>query len=266
MQIKAVALDLDGTLLKDNKTISNINKEVLRDLTKKGVKIFLATGRSYMAAKKYAYELGLGDTIITYNGAKVVDFVNDIVMYEMPLQPEYTKKILKMAKDKNIHVNLYQDEVWYVEDASTRESIHYGENASIIPVEKDFDTFDSYEMTKMTMLDLDESEAFTTFCKEVSSRFGREVYTALSQDFLFEVANKNINKGIVLRKVLRANGIDPQECVAFGDALNDLEMLTEVGYGVAMGNAPMNLKRKVRFVTDTNENNGVAKFLKKYFY
>ena len=121
-------------------------------------------------------------------------------------------------------------------------------------------------MTKITIQDMNNSKEFNEFCNELKRVFGNNVYTAKSQKFLFEILNKNVNKGLILEKVLKNYDISVEECVAFGDANNDLEMLTVVGYGVAMGNSDLELKSKVKYVTDTNDNNGVAKFLKKYFF
>ena len=266
MMIKAIALDLDGTLLNEDKKISEINKNVLKELERKGVKIYLVTGRTYVSAKPYADELGLGSLLIAYNGAKVVDYKNDNIIFEQPLEEKYVKTVIKLAKDKNLHINLYKDNTWFVEDSADVETAHYAKHTGLTPVEKDFDTFDDYNMTKITIQNMDNTQEFNDVCDEIASRFLGKVYTAKSQDFLFEVLNKNVNKGLILKRILKSEGIDMSECVAFGDAFNDLEMLREVGYGVAMGNAPLHLKKQVRYVTDTNEYNGVAKFLKKYFY
>lgn len=266
MRIKAVALDLDGTLLTEDKKITEISKQILKDLERKGIKIYLVTGRTYVSAKPFADELGLNSVIITYNGAKVVDYKDDKVLYEEPLEEKYTKQIIEMAKNKNIHINLYQDNKWYVENTDNEEAIHYANYTGLTPIKKDFESFDGYGMTKITIQNMENSDVFNSLCKEIQDILGTKIYTAKSQDYLFEILNKNVNKGIVLKRILKSEGINLNECVAFGDALNDLEMLTEVGYGVAMGNSPLILKKKVRYVTDTNENNGVAKFLKKYFF
>ena len=101
---------------------------------------------------------------------------------------------------------------------------------------------------------VEEMEACITIDNDSSKQELKEKFVQLT------------NKVQRLEDILKSEGINLNECVAFGDALNDLEMLTEVGYGVAMGNSPLILKKKVRYVTDTNENNGVAKFLKKYFF
>lgn len=81
MKIKAVALDLDGTLLTTDKKISDINRDVLKELEQQGVKIFIVTGRTYNAAKPYAEYLDLGGVVISYNGAKVVEYKSDRVVF-----------------------------------------------------------------------------------------------------------------------------------------------------------------------------------------
>lgn len=264
--IKAIALDLDGTLLTSDKKISDINKNVLKFLESKGVKIFIVTGRTYVSAKPFAEELGLDSYVISYNGAKVVDYKNDNIIFELPLGEEYAKKVISLGKERGFHINLYQNNKWFVEDLERRETKHYAAMTGLTPVQKSFDDFDSYEMTKITIQDMDNSKEFNDFYQEIAKLFAGEVYTAKSQSFLFEILNREVNKGIVLEKVLKSYGITTDECVAFGDAANDLEMLTAVKYGVAMGNADLNLKERVAYVTDTNDNNGVAKFLKKYFF
>lgn len=266
MEIKAVALDLDGTLLTSDKKISDINKEILKYLENRGVKIFIVTGRTYVSAKPFAQELGIDSSIIAYNGAKVVDYKNDKIIFELPLEEKYSKKVIELAKNRGFHINLYQDNKWYVEELENDETRHYAKHTGLTPVKKSFDDFEDYSMTKITIQNMENSKEFNEFCDEVKTLFGDNVYTAKSQTFLFEVLNKNVNKGLILEKVLKSHGISVDECVAFGDANNDLEMLKIVKYGVAMGNSDIELKSQVNYTTDTNDNNGVAKFLKKYFF
>lgn len=266
MKIKAVALDLDGTLLTSDKKISTINKDVLKYLENNGVKIFIVTGRTYVSAKPFAQELGIDTSVIAYNGAKVVNYRNDELIFSLPLEEKHSKRVIDIAKGKGFHINLYQDNKWYVEDMESDETKYYANHTGLTPVKKSFEDFEDYNMTKITIQDMKNSDEFNELCQEIKSILGNEVYTAKSQPFLFEILNRNVNKGLILEKVLKSHGISVDECVAFGDASNDLEMLQVVKYGVAMGNSDIELKRQVNYVTDTNDNNGVAKFLKKYFF
>lgn len=265
MKIKAIALDLDGTLLNSEKEISIKNLDILKKIEKKGIKIIIVTGRSYPAAKKFAEILNIGDIIITYNGAKVVNYRTDESIFHLPLGGEYVQKIIKLGRGKNIHINLYQGNKWFVENIKTLETKRYSEITGLSPIEKDFNSFDSYEMTKISIQDMERSPKFDELYDEIRRDMGNDLYITKSHDFLIEVLNKNINKGVVLEKILKNYNISLDECIAFGDALNDLEMLTMVKYGVAMGNACEELKSEVNYITDTNDNDGVAKFLVAIF-
>lgn len=266
MEIKAIALDLDGTLLTSDKKISDINRDVLKQLENRGVKVFIVTGRTYISAKPFAEYLGLQSSVIAYNGAKVVDCNTGKVIFELPLDEKYSREVIKLAKSQGFHINLYQNNQWFVEDLEREETKKYSKMTGLTPVLKSFDDFEEYSMTKITVQDNNNSPEFNELFQNIRKKFGSEVYTSKSQDFLFEVLNKNVNKGIILEKILKEYGISVDECVAFGDAENDIEMLEIVKYGVAMGNASLDLKNRVKYITDTNDNNGVAKFLKKYFF
>jgi Cof subfamily protein (haloacid dehalogenase superfamily) len=112
---------------------------------------------------------------------------------------------------------------------------------------------------------IDENKILNEIERELKKILSDSVYFTYSQDKYLEILNKDVNKGITLKKVLENKGIEISECIAFGDAHNDLEMLELAGMGVAMGNAHEVLKSKVQYVTDTNDNNGVAKFLKQIY-
>ena len=98
-------------------------------------------------------------------------------------------------------------------------------------------------MTKITIQNMENSDVFNSLCKEIQDILGTKIYTAKSQDYLFEILNKNVNKGIVLKRILKSEGINLNECVAFGDALND-EMLTGSGIWCSNGKFSINFEEK----------------------
>ena len=173
MKIKAIALDLDGTLLTTDKKISDTNREILKELNSRGVKIFLVTGRTYLATKPYALDLDAGGVVIAYNGAKVVDYENDRVIFELPLEADYVKELIKISRRLGVPLNLYKDNKWYVEDSSKKEVIRYGSERDMIPIEKDFYDFDDYKMTKSVFLGTEENpETLENVHREVKKILG----------------------------------------------------------------------------------------------
>ncbi|MGX6592294.1 HAD family hydrolase [Cetobacterium ceti] len=259
MEIKAVALDLDGTLLNSKKEVTEKTMKVLKQLKNNGILIIISTGRPYSSIKNLLKELGIEGMVICYNGAKVVNFENDSTIFEIPLEEEYVKRLIEISREEKVHLNLYQDDIWYVEDDENAESQKYKLLTKLIPQKKDFESFDSYEMTKT--LYVGENKKLKEIEKILKEEFGNEVYLAFSQKFLLEILNKKVNKGSALLYVLEQYGISKDECMAFGDAINDIEMLTCVKYGIAMGNAMDEVKKIARDITKSNDEDGVAKYI-----
>lgn len=263
MKIKAIALDLDGTLLNSEHRISQENKKTLHELNEKGIRIILVTGRSYEGAKKFARELDFDNVLICYNGAKVVSPKTEEVFFELPVPGDCVKELISISKETGVHLNLYQNNIWYVENEHREEAINYALATSIIPVQKDFSEFENYDMTKA--LFISTHEALEKIYEVLEERLGGNIYKTFSQPHLLEVLNREVNKAVTLKRVLESYDLSLEECIAFGDGMNDLEMLTEVGMGVAMANANPLLKKHVSHVTLTNNEDGVAFFLKKLF-
>lgn len=259
--IKAIALDLDGTLLNDKKEITEENQKVLQELNKLGYEIVIATGRAYSATKNLVKNLDIPLDIVCYNGAKIVSLKDDKVIFEEPLDEEIVKKLVNLSHETKTHLNLYQDEIWYVENDLNWETEYYSKSIGMNAIKKDFETFKDFKMTKA--LFIDKNKKLKELEIKLNDLFGKNVYMAFSQEKYLEVLNKNVNKAKTLEKVLNNKNILMSECIAFGDAENDIEMIESVGYGVAMGNATEKVKKVAKYIADTNLESGVGRFLNK---
>ncbi|MCQ8213087.1 Cof-type HAD-IIB family hydrolase [Cetobacterium somerae] len=257
--IKSIALDLDGTLLNSKKEISKKNIDILRKIYEKGIEILIVTGRSYSATKSIIKKLDLPIIAICYNGAKVIDTKNEEILFEEPLSEEIVKILIKISRENNIHLNLYQDEEWFVENKQNWQTQYYKENIGIDAIEINFDKFLNLLMTKA--LFVDERSNLEKVEKEILEKIGEIVHLTYSQEKYLEVLNKKVNKGKSLERILKIKNLTLETCVAFGDANNDKEMIEMVGYGVAMGNAEDNLKEIAKYKTSSNDNDGVYEFL-----
>ena len=129
--------------------------------------------------------------------------------------------------------------------------------------EKSHDSFESYLMPKVVFIG--EHEKLVGIQEEIKKRIGDEIHIAFSSDTFLEAMNKDVNKGITLKWILDYFGISTDECAAFGDAENDMEMLKAVKYGVAMGNADEDFKKRLNYTTLSNDEDGIVHFLKEYF-
>lgn len=261
MNIKLVATDIDGTLIRNDGSISKMTKEALKEYELKGGKVVLATGRAYFSTKKIIELLNYKGIIITYNGAKIIEVGTEKIIAHIPVESSDTLEAIRVARKYGVHLNLYQNEKWYVENAISLESKEYTDLSGVKPMEKNFDTFEDYRMTKL--LFIGKNEKLKEVEKELKSEIGKNVHLTYSKTIFLEVMNKNVNKGKGLEKVLEYYGVEKKNSAAFGDERNDEEMLELVEYGVAMGNANPELKKIAKYVTLSNEEDGIVDFLKK---
>lgn len=263
MKIKAIALDMDGTLLTSNHHPSERTKKFLLELEKKGVTIIIATGRAYYSTLPIIKEIGLKTGfVICYNGANVFNSKDNSVVFQRNLEEKYVKEMIKISRETKTHLNLYQDDILYCEDISRDEVKYYCEKCSIEAHEKDFDTFTNYSMPKN--LFIAPYEKLVEIEKLVLEKTNNNVHTTFSSRIFLEVLNKKTNKGETLKWLLNNLNISPEETCAFGDAENDFEMLKTVKYGVAMGNSQEDFKKRLNYSTLTNDEDGIVEFLNKY--
>ena len=217
----------------------------------------------FLSKEKTANLLGLDNgLVLCYNGAKVVNYKDKSVLFEKPMAENHVKELIKIADENKVHINLYQDNIWYVDDPESYETKFYSEKCGITPVEKSHDSFESYLMPKVVFIG--EHEKLVGIQEEIKKRIGDEIHIAFSSDTFLEAMNKDVNKGITLKWILDHFGISTDECAAFGDAENDLDMIVYAGMGVAMANGFEEVKEAANYITDSNEEDGVAKAIEKF--
>lgn len=267
--IKALAFDLDGTLLNSEKKLPVGAKKVLRELYQKGMEILIVTGRPYSSTLPTLEDLDLPITAICYNGGKIVDTSiednKDKVLVNKILPKDVAKDLIDFVKRKDIEINLFQDDICYVRSLDSYSTKIYVKNSGLIPILVDINKISPDNITKGVIIDNDEN--FLNDLKgQLKDLMGDRAYITFTQAQYLEVLNKDINKGKALTEVLASKGIKMEECMAFGDSENDLEMIQGVGHGVAMKNAIDDVKKLSKYVTEkTNDEDGIEIFLKKYF-
>lgn len=263
--IKALAFDLDGTLLNSEKKLTSGVKNILKKLYEKGIEILIVTGRPYSSTLPTLKDLDLPIISICYNGGKIVDNLNGKVLVNKILPQDVAKDLVEFVKRKNIEINLFQDDVCYVRSLDSYSTKIYVKNSGLTPVLVDLDKISIDNITKGVIIDNDE-EFLNQLKIELKNLMKDRAYITFTQAEYLEILNKDINKGKALKEVLNLRGIKLEECMAFGDSENDLEMIEAVGFGVAMQNAIDEVKSRAKYITDnTNDEDGIEKFLRKYF-
>ena len=260
MKIKAIFMDMDGTLLNSNNLVSEKLKNKLQELEKKGIKIFIATGRSYAATSNYVREIGIKNPVITYNGGKIISPLTNEVIYENPTNPKNVEKLIKISRERKIHLNLYLDDRLYIEKES-EEGVAYSKKSGMPYILESFDSFIGKSSTKGLFL---APNKVLFELKTELEKYMEDIYFVFSQSTYLEVLNKNVDKGFAVKSIMEKYSFSKDEVMAFGDQWNDFKMLKGVEYGYLMGNASDELKKEFpkNRITLSNNEDGIYHIIK----
>ena len=260
MSIKLIAIDIDGTLVNNNREITPEVFEAVQKAKAAGVKIVIATGRPLLGVQNILEALNLldaGDYVITYNGALVQTtatgeaFIDEPLTYDDYLDIEMESRRLKTPLHSITMSTVY---------THNRNISKYTINEAYItglPLKyRTAEEMAKHEIIKMMYID-DPDKLDATIAK-LPQRF-RERYTIVkSTPFYLEILNKNASKGLAVQHLAEKLGISYEETMAIGDEENDRSMLEAVGNPVVMANGNPELKKIAKYITKSNEDSGVA--------
>jgi len=262
---KLIAIDMDGTLLSNEKQISPANYEAIQQARENGVKVVLASGRPLVGFKKYLKELNLvseNDYAVAFNGALVQSSQGGEIISKTTLTLQDYKYLYKLSKELKVNIHaLTESSVISPKDTIyTRHEAEMNDITNeIIPVE---DVDEDTTIVKVMFIDKPEliEEIMHKIPEEVSSK-----YTVVrSAPFFLEFLHKSVNKGAGVAALAKKLNIKQEEVICIGDAGNDIHMIKYAGLGVAMGNAFPEVKKIANFITKTNEEDGVAFIINKF--
>ena len=257
-----IAIDLDGTLLTDELQISPDTVEGIQKAVELGTIVTIATGRMFPSAKLFAQQLGINVPLITYQGAIIKDVDEKEVIYERLISPDIAQKLVEIASEKNLHLQVYQDDILY--GASENELlISYAEGVKVpYTVEPDLLKLAKKGFTKA--LFIDKPETLDALQDELVTLFGERAHIAKSKEFFLEVTHPEANKGSALLYLAEKLGIDRSEIIGIGDNHNDIELIMTAGLGIAMGNGVKELKDISDYISLTNNEEGVLHAIEKF--
>lgn len=262
---KLIAMDMDGTLLTEEKIISKKTKEAIMKAKEKGIKIVLASGRPLEGIERYLEELELRsgeDYVLSFNGCLVQNTVTKEIILKTTLKGSDLHYLYDISKKIGVNIHAFSKQ-GCITPVVTKYSELEGSINGIPVLEIDYDEIDDNEdITKVMMVDEPNilDEAIKALPKEVY-----EEYTVVrSAPYFLEFLNKNGNKGVGVKALVEHLGITQQEVICMGDAGNDLHMIEYAGLGVAMENAFEEVKQVANYITKSNENDGVAHVIEKF--
>lgn len=257
-----IALDLDGTLLTDNKTISKKNKEVLKKAKEAGHVVMIATGRPFRSSEMYYRELELDTPIVNFNGAFVHHPRHSSWgFYHEPLDVKVAKDIVEACRSfqfHNIIAEVIDDVYFHYHDQKLLDIFSFGN-----PKITTGDLADYLKDSPTSMLIHTEEDQLQKIRDHLAAVHAEVIdqRSWAAPWHVIEIIKVGLNKAVGLKRAAEYYDIPQERVIAFGDEDNDLEMIEYAGHGVAMGNAINQLKNIANDITVTNEEDGVGVYL-----
>lgn len=266
-----IGLDLDGTLLTDGKELTGRTMEVLKRAVEQGVVVLVATGRPLSGVPIELREFPGMRYSLTANGARIVDTEKEQVLFESLLPIEVAHKVLDIYEGYDTIQEVYFDGIGYADAKKLRVVNEYLEHPSMAKYVADTRIPVDSVRAKLYAENrpLDKVQAIfrriadkEMALQELEGIAGIAVTGAISNNI--EVNNIGVNKGSGLLRLGKMMGIRREEIMACGDGLNDLDMMREVGFAVAMKNGHEKVKALADYITESNEEEGVANAIEKF--
>lgn len=276
MAIKAIALDIDGTLTNDEKVVTARTRGALLAAQRSGVRLILSSGRPIQGLRALAAELDLpanGGLLVAFNGAHVVDARTDEVLFDQPMDPSALASLVGHMREFDVIPWITEGSRLYVERGMRHVITYRGEPLDIVEYERKMCDLELHEvddllevcgMPQDKLLCASEPEYLQQHWRAMYGPFTDELSGMFTADFYFEFMAPGIDKGRALAGALPKLGIDASEVIAFGDGQNDVSMLRWAGTGVAMGNAVDEAKAAADMVTASNNDDGIALALAEF--
>ncbi|MCM8711552.1 Cof-type HAD-IIB family hydrolase [Clostridium sp. SYSU_GA19001] len=273
MDYKLVCIDMDGTLLNKQHKVSEASKEALKKAHEKGVHIVISTGRMYVDAREYSDLIGVKSPVIASNGAIIKEKDKDEVIYQSILGEKLCLKLLDIFLKYNIRPTFSTIETMYSGNIFASAFMKYLKLRGIFNEKINFkhvwtrkqwqDIFkkEKDNIVKSEIMVRDENK-IKKIREELKSIDGIEIASSFKHNV--EITCRGVSKGSAVEILSNYYNIEREKIIAIGDSENDLSMIEFAGMGIAMGNAIDIVKQKADYITETNDNDGVAKAVKKF--
>ena len=266
---RVVASDLDGTLLTPDHNLSAYTKQTLQRLRKQDVHFIFATGRHHIDVAQMRENMDIDAYMITSNGARVHDSKGNLIVSKS-LQPKIAYEIAQIAMDDPlVYTHIYRGDEWLINKEDpfsleffTETQFHY---RLFEPI--DFASDDIAKIYFTTKDDLLHTH-LVELKNRLFERYGNNISMAFSSLNCLEIMDANVSKGSALEAVVKKLGYTLQDSIAFGDGMNDFEMLSMAGKGCIMQNASAELKQSLPEIEiiGSNADDAVPHYLNKLFF
>lgn len=266
--IEIVASDLDGTLLSPDHQLSDFSKKTLKDLHWKGFTFIFATGRHHVDVAGIREQVGIPAYMITSNGARVHNEHN-VLMHSKNVPADLVQPIIDAVKqDDKLYIHMYRNDEWLLnkEDIALR---HFHKESGFTYQVFDVNRAPTEGVAKVFFTHPNKDHEYLVRLEEqLNHQYGSQLNVAFSTPWCLEVMAGGVSKGEALKAVAESLGKSLEHCIAFGDGMNDLEMLSMAGKGLIMETAHDKLKKALPDVEviGSNADDAVAHYLHAHLF
>lgn len=261
MNYQLVALDLDGTLLTDDKRITTGTKVLLERLQREGIYIAICTGRAALSVRRLLQDQPFASHFITDNGGTIKDIETGQVLYSNTIPRSYLAVMKQVMETFGVHIDVTTEKYIYVEVLTDDMQKKYGEylikpkaigDLSQVPIEP----------LKFTISG--EPSLLDNLVSQLNEQYGSDLKFVRSGEYFIDIMKAGTTKGKALSMLADHLQIAKNNVIAMGNYYNDVEMLRYAGLGIAMDNSPAELKAIADEVTLSNNEEGVRLALEKH--
>lgn len=243
---RVVASDLDGTLLNSDHKLSSYTKKVLQALRQKDIQFVFATGRHHIDVAQMRENMEIDAFMITSNGARVHNSAGDLI-FSQSIDPKIVTQITQICiDDPLVYTHVYQGDDWLVNKEDPFSLAFHKHTLFSYQLFNPLE-FDANNIAKIFFTTTDDAlyPHLVKLKNQLEEKFGNKISVAFSTLNCLEVMAENVSKGSALKNVVEKLGLSLQNSIAFGDGMNDFEMLSMAGKGCLMQNASPDLRKRL---------------------
>ena len=256
MTVRLLVSDVDGTLVRPDKSIAPSTAEAVRRLEDAGIRVALVSARPPRGMRPIAAELGLTTPLAGFNGGTLLG-PDGAVVSQMRLPEEAARTAIDLFRRRGVSTWLFTADEWLITDpdgpdlALERRTVRFNER-----LVESFEPFLG-QIGKLTGVSNDYP-LLEAVEQELQGLLSSSAAAHRSQQYYLDVTHKDAHKGNAVRALAAALSVDLADVAAIGDMVNDVPMFSVAGHSVAMGNASAAVQAEAQFVTGRNDADGWA--------
>lgn len=274
MKISALCTDIDGTLLNHQRELSPRTIAAFLSLRNR-IPVILASSRMPSAMRHLQHELDIShQPLISYNGGYVIQYdgksSRPFVFDSVFISPRICLAVLEIVQGSDIHISLFNEDYWYApgQDSWTERETKITKVAPTMIVASHHPIINNWKDAKTgahKIMCMGPEEKIHELEQRLNEKLSNELHIYRSKSTYLEIAPKAISKASALKLLLKKKfNLSMSEAIAFGDNYNDIELLSAVGLGIAVGNARDEVKAVANEITSNSKEDGVAEAIEKY--